>query len=75
VEIKRPFPRLTFREAMARYGSDKPDLRFGLEFVDVTALCARSPRNVIANGARKQGGVGAALVLAGGAQISGTQLR
>jgi aspartyl-tRNA synthetase len=76
VEIPRPFPRLTFREAMSRYGSDKPDTRFGLEFVDVTALCARSPLNVIANGAKRDDGVGVALVVPGGAKaISGTQLR
>ena len=76
VEIARPFARLTFREAMSRYGSDKPDLRFGLEFADVTALCARSPLNVIANGAKREDGVGVALVVPGGAaQISGTQLR
>src|SRR5436309_6632868 len=37
VELKTPFPRLTFRESMARYGTDKPDVRFGLEFTDVTA--------------------------------------
>src|SRR5258705_2865089 len=76
VEIPRPFQRLTFREAMSRYGSDKPDLRFGLEFADVTALCARSPLNVIANGAKREDGVGVALVVPGGAAaISGTQLR
>ncbi len=76
VELERPFPRLTFREAMGRYGSDKPDVRFGLEFTDVTALCARSPLNVIANGASREGGVGAAMVVPGGAaEISGTQLR
>ncbi|HEY6866588.1 MAG TPA: aspartate--tRNA ligase, partial [Candidatus Eisenbacteria bacterium] len=76
VEVPRPFPRMTFREAMSRYGSDKPDLRFGLEFVDVTALCARSPLNVVAKGAQREDGVGVALVIPGGATaVSGTQLR
>jgi aspartyl-tRNA synthetase len=75
VEIKSPFMRLTFRESMSRFGTDKPDLRFGLEFTDVTAICAQSPRNVIANGAKAPGGVAAAMVVPGGAEISGTQLR
>src|SRR5262249_15252553 len=38
VELSRPFPRLAHDEAMSRYGSDKPDLRFAMELVDVSVL-------------------------------------
>ena len=75
VELPRPFPRLTFREAMLRFGSDKPDVRFGLEFADVTAILSRSPRNVIAKGAAEKGGIGVAMIVPGGANLSGEQLR
>src|SRR4029453_18872816 len=40
VELSCPFPRLSHHDAIARYGSDKPDLRFGLELADVSALFA-----------------------------------
>ena len=75
VTLPTPFPRITYDQAMRTYGSDKPDLRFGHEFVDVTAICAQSPRNVVANGARAEGGIAVAMRLPGGAGISGTQLR
>ena len=45
----RPFPRMTFADAMARYGSDKPDLRFGLEIQDATEVTRGSEFGVFAN--------------------------
>ncbi len=41
-KLRKPFPRLTHAEAMARYASDKPDLRFDLEMSDVTGLAAET---------------------------------
>ena len=40
VEIATPFPRMTYADAMTRYGSDKPDTRFGVDLVDLTAYFA-----------------------------------
>jgi aspartyl-tRNA synthetase len=40
VELERPFPRLGYDDALARFGSDKPDLRFGLELQDASSLFA-----------------------------------
>jgi aspartyl-tRNA synthetase len=42
IELPAPFPRFDYAEAMARYGNDKPDLRFGMELVDCSELAARS---------------------------------
>ena len=38
IDFTEPFPRITWADAMARYGSDKPDIRFGMEFVELTDL-------------------------------------
>jgi len=42
VDIPKPFPRMSYAEAMNRYGSDKPDLRFGMELYDVTGIVSGS---------------------------------
>lgn len=42
IDMTEPFPRITWQEAMDRFGSDKPDIRFGMELVDLTALVAES---------------------------------
>jgi aspartyl-tRNA synthetase len=56
VELKTPFPRLTYREAMGTYGSDRPDMRFGLELVDLSSILADSSCRVF-SGAINSGGV------------------
>jgi aspartyl-tRNA synthetase len=53
--ILSPFPRMSYTEAMERFGTDKPDLRFGLELVDLTAALGRSEFQVF-KAARESGG-------------------
>src|SRR6266513_183343 len=48
IELETPFPRLTYADAMLRYGTDKPDLRFDLEIRDVTDATRESGFNVFA---------------------------
>jgi aspartyl-tRNA synthetase len=55
IEVQRPFPRLTWHEAMARFGSDKPDMRFGLELVDFTDALRNSKARVFASAVEKGG--------------------
>ncbi len=49
LDIQTPFPRMTFQEAMDKYGSDKPDLRYDLELTDVTEIAHKSEFSVFKN--------------------------
>jgi aspartyl-tRNA synthetase len=55
--IISPFPRLTYAEAMAKYGNDKPDLRFGMELVDMSALAAKTNFQVFTSAVQAGGQV------------------
>ena len=57
IEIPTPFPRLTYRQAMDRFGSDKPDLRFGLELVDLSDLFRNSEFKVFRAALEQDGAV------------------
>ncbi|MBV9658574.1 MAG: aspartate--tRNA ligase [Verrucomicrobia bacterium] len=73
VEVPLPFPRLTYDEAMNRYGSDKPDTRFGLELVDLSDVFALSQFKVFA-GALSSGGVVKAINAKGFAGVTTGQI-
>ncbi|OZM57820.1 aspartate--tRNA ligase [Lottiidibacillus patelloidae] len=49
IEIPSPFPRMTYKEAMERYGSDKPDTRFAMEIIDVSAVVENSSFKVFSS--------------------------
>jgi len=65
VELKRPFPRITYAESMARYGTDRPDTRFDMELVDVSDIVQDSGFKVF-SGAVKSGGQVKVLPIPGG---------
>ena len=74
VEVPRPFPRLSYADAMARYGSDKPDVRFGMEISDIT----EEMRTLGLEGfpaTIEAGAVARAIVLPASGGVSGTRLR
>ncbi|PDO10262.1 MAG: aspartate--tRNA ligase [Candidatus Reconcilbacillus cellulovorans] len=73
IEVPTPFPRLTYQQAMDRYGTDKPDLRFGLELVTVTDIVGDSDVNVFRTVVRN-GGIVKALNIKGGADWSRKEL-
>ncbi|MBT4692822.1 MAG: aspartate--tRNA ligase [Planctomycetaceae bacterium] len=56
LELQLPLPRMTYDEAMSRFGSDAPDLRFGMELIDCSDLAAKAEFRVF-SGAVESGGV------------------
>jgi aspartyl-tRNA synthetase len=73
VEVPLPIPRMAYDEAMLRYGVDRPDLRFGLEISDVSAITAGSGFGVFRD-AVAAGGVVRGFCVPGGAELSRRQL-
>ncbi|MFH1379751.1 MAG: aspartate--tRNA ligase [bacterium] len=69
VELKTPFKKISYDDAMKRYGSDRPDLRFGLQIVDVTEDLKNCGFKVFSQ-AVKQGGIVRALKVDGGGSFS-----
>jgi len=69
MKIVTPFPRLTWHEAMRRFGSDKPDLRYGMELFDITDLAKTSGFGVFKNAATSGGAV-EGICVAGGESFS-----
>ena len=75
IDLPRPFPRLTYADAMDRYGSDKPDTRYGLELVDVSDLMKDSGFKVF-SGAIASGGIVKILPIPNGnAAISNVRIK
>ena len=73
IELKRPLPRLSWKEAMSRYGTDKPDLRFSLELIDFSSAFKGSQVKVF-SGAIEKGGLVKGIKVAGGANLSRKEL-
>ena len=70
IEVPSAFPRMTYSEAMSRYGSDKPDTRFGMELVDLSEQVKDCGFKVFAAAVENGGQVKAINVVGGGAKYS-----
>ena len=73
VELKKPFPRLSYADGMSLYGSDKPDLRFGLELSEFSNVFRGSKVTVFSK-ALEKGGIVKGLCVPGGASLSRKEL-
>lgn len=69
IQLNVPFPRMTYKTAVEEYGSDKPDLRFGMKLVDVSEIVKDCDFNVF-SGAVKNGGTVKVVCVPGGSIIS-----
>ena len=69
VEVKPPFTQITWQEAMDRFGSDKPDTRFGLELFDLGDIIMQSEFQIVKN-TLQQGGIVRGIRIPGGAKFS-----
>ncbi|GAA5234705.1 aspartate--tRNA ligase [Verticiella sediminum] len=74
VELPSPFPVMSWKEAMAKYGSDKPDMRVALAFTDVTDVMKDVDFKVFASAANSEGGRVVALRVPGGAALSRSEI-
>ncbi len=74
VELPKPFPVMPYAEGMARYGSDKPDLRIALEFTELTDVMKDVDFKVFSSAANQAEGRVVALCVPGGAQISRSEI-
>jgi aspartyl-tRNA synthetase len=75
IEIPRPFPRLTYTEAMARYGTDRPDTRFNLELVDVSEIVQDCGFKVFTDAVKKEGTVKVLPIPGGNDAISNVRIK
>jgi aspartyl-tRNA synthetase len=71
--LQKPVPRIPYADAMEKYGSDKPDLRFGMEMVELTEELQNTEFSVFAN-AIKNGGCVKAIRCEGGAKLTRSQI-
>ncbi|AFY75636.1 aspartyl-tRNA synthetase [Pleurocapsa sp. PCC 7327] len=75
IDIPRPFPRLTYAEAMARYGTDRPDTRFNLELVDVSEIVKDSGFKVFSGAVQSCGTVKVLPIPGGNDAISNVRIK
>ncbi|MEK7103323.1 MAG: aspartate--tRNA ligase [Patescibacteria group bacterium] len=72
--IQAPFPRISYNDSIRRYGTDKPDLRFGFEIVDASHVFAQSEFKVFADALAMNGGIVNALKIDGAGTFSRSEI-